>query len=138
MLTGMSIDGKAFTYVNQMATSEKNASNKREEWFDCACCPPNVARVLGHIGGYLWTPKTNSQNSATVNVHLFASATLQYVLEGSQKGFALVQTTNYPWEGAVDFELKNSDGAQVDMDIRIPAWAGDAWEVSSMRFGHHR
>lgn len=138
MLTGMSIDGKAFTYVNQMATSDKNASNKREEWFECACCPPNVARVLGHIGGYLWTPKTTSQNSATVNVHLFASAALKYVLEGSKKGFALAQTTNYPWEGAINFELNNSDDVEVDVNIRIPAWAGDAWEVSRIPFDHHR
>lgn len=134
MLTGMSIDGKAFTYVNQMATSEQNASNKREEWFECACCPPNVARVLGHIGGYLWTPKTTSQNSATVNVHLFASATLNYELEGSKKSFSLVQTTNYPWEGGINFQLNNSDVVEVDVHIRIPAWAGDAWEVSNILF----
>lgn len=132
MLTGMSIDGKAFTYINQMATSEKNASNKREEWFECACCPPNVARVLGHIGGYLWTPKTNSQSSATVNVHLFASASLKYVLEDSQKKFSLVQTTNYPWEGAIDYDLSNSDDIELDINIRIPAWAADDWEVSSI------
>lgn len=131
MLTGMSIDGKAFTYVNQMATSKNNASNKREEWFECACCPPNVARVLGHIGGYLWTPKTNSQSSATVNIHLFASASLKYVLEGSQKRFSLVQTTNYPWAGAINFELNNSDDVELDINIRIPAWAADDWEVSS-------
>lgn len=130
VLTGMSVDGKAFTYVNQMATSAKDTSNKREEWFECACCPPNVARVLGHIGGYLWTPKTTSENSATVNVHLFASASLNYVLDGSSNTFSLVQTTNYPWEGTVSFELKNSSGAEVDVNIRIPAWAGDAWKVS--------
>lgn len=132
MLTGMSVDGKAFTYVNQMATCEKDASNKREEWFECACCPPNVARVLGHIGGYLWTPKTRSESSATVNVHIYATASLDYALEGSHKKFSLVQTTNYPWEGTVDFELQNSSGVEVDINLRIPAWAGDAWEVSSI------
>lgn len=132
MLTGMAVDGKAFTYVNQMATSEQDASNKREEWFECACCPPNVARVLGHIGGYLWTPKTNSPNSATVNVHIYASASLDYVLEGSENQFSLIQTTNYPWDGTVNFELKNKCGVEVDLNIRIPAWAGDDWEASSI------
>jgi DUF1680 family protein len=131
MLTGMSVDGKAFTYANQLATSEEDASNKREEWFECACCPPNVARVLGHIGGYLWTAKTNSEEFATVNVHLYASALLDYTLEGTKNEIKLRQTTNYPWEGNVDFELENSSGVEVDMNIRIPAWAGDAWEVIS-------
>lgn len=131
MLTGMSVDGKAFTYVNQLATSEQDASNKREEWFECACCPPNVARVLGHIGGYLWSPRTNSEASATVNVHLYASASLDYTLEGTEKKIKLSQTTNYPWEGNVEFALENSADVEVDVNIRIPAWAGDAWEVNN-------
>ncbi|KAF3759897.1 DUF1680-domain-containing protein [Cryphonectria parasitica EP155] len=130
MLTGMSVDGKAFTYVNQMATSEEDASNRREEWFECACCPPNIARVLGHIGGYLWTAKTNSQSSATVNVHLYASASINYTLQDSQDKFKLSQKTNYPWEGTVDFELENSSGLDIEINVRIPSWAGDAWDVT--------
>lgn len=131
MLTGMSVDGKAFTYVNQLATSEEYESNKREEWFECACCPPNVARVLGHIGGYLWTAKTNSERSATINVHLYASALLKYTLEGTKSEVKLRQTTSYPWEGSVHFELDTVSGIEVDIKVRIPAWAGDAWEVTT-------
>jgi uncharacterized protein len=136
MLTGMSVDGKAFTYVNQIATSEEDASNKREEWFECACCPPNVARVLGHIGGYLWTAKTNSETAATINVHLYASALLDYTLEGTKKRVKLCQTTNYPWEGSIDLKLENNDGVEVDVNIRIPAWAGDSWEVTTYLPAH--
>ena len=96
MLTGMSIDGKAFTYVNQMASSDGNPS-KREEWFECACCPPNVARVLGHIGGYLWTTETTSSTSVAVNVHLYSSATLEYPLEeDSPRKIKVTQNTNWP------------------------------------------
>lgn len=134
MLTGMSANGKGFTYANQLATSDQDASNKREEWFECSCCPPNVARVLGHLGGYLWTAQTTSDHSATVNVHLYAAASLHYTLEGSSnssKSFKLTQTTNYPWEGTVEFVLENTSGVEVDVNIRIPAWADDAWEVSS-------
>lgn len=39
VLTGMSEDGKRFTYVNQLASSDTDLS-KRAEWFTCACCPP--------------------------------------------------------------------------------------------------
>lgn len=138
MLTGMSLDGKAFTYVNQMATCDQNPSNKREDWFECACCPPNVSRVLGHIGGYLWTATTNTPTSATVNVHLFASATLSYTLDGSQnKGFTLTQKTNYPWDGTIKFELEvSSPEVQVKINLRIPEWIGDAWEVNIILFSY--
>lgn len=132
MLTGMSVDGKAFTYANQMATSAKDASNKREEWFECACCPPNVARVLGHIGGYVWSPKTNTDTSATVNVHLYAAASLEYTLDGSHKSFKLTQKTNYPWDSTIDFELENPSGIELDINLRVPAWADDSWKVSGI------
>lgn len=132
MLTGMSVDGKAFTYVNQMATSAQDSSNKREEWFECACCPPNVARVLGHIGGYLWTPQTEPDKSATVNVHLYAAATLEYVLDGGQGTVKLTQRTNYPWEGTVEFEVENPSEVELDINLRIPAWVGEDWEVSCL------
>ncbi|PSR81659.1 hypothetical protein BD289DRAFT_438787 [Coniella lustricola] len=131
MLTGMSVDGKAFTYANQMATSAEEPSNKREEWFECACCPPNVARVLGHIGGYLWTPKTNTSDKAsvTVNIHLYAAATLEYKLDGSQDTVKITQKTNYPWEGIVEFEVENPSEVKLDVNLRIPAWAKGNWEV---------
>ncbi|KAJ0127088.1 Uncharacterized protein HZ326_29810 [Fusarium oxysporum f. sp. albedinis] len=53
VMTAMSLDGKAFTYVNQLGSSESDKS-VREEWFWCACCPPNVTRLYGSLGGYLW------------------------------------------------------------------------------------
>lgn len=38
MLSGMGSDGTSFTYTNHLASSEADLS-KREEWFECACCP---------------------------------------------------------------------------------------------------
>ena len=132
MLTGMSIDGKAFTYVNQLASSEGYPS-KREEWFECACCPPNVARVLGHIGGYLWTATTTSPNSVDVNVHLYASATLDYTLEdggNSSKSIRLKQSTDYPWESDIKFSLTPDADIQTTIRLRIPAWATESYSLS--------
>jgi len=53
--TGMSVDGRAFTYDNQLASSPGNPC-ERQTWFECACCPPNVLRTLAVIGGYFWAP----------------------------------------------------------------------------------
>ena len=128
VLTGMYIDGKSFTYVNQLASSDGYPS-KREDWFECACCPPNVARVLGHLSGYIYTAKTESAASTTVNVHLFAASTLEYKLEGNDgKSFRLTQTTNYPWDGEVAFELDTDPEVEVAVRVRIPGWA-ESYEV---------
>lgn len=127
----MSIDGKSFTYVNQLASSEGYPS-KREDWFECACCPPNVARVLGHLSGYMYTAKTESSTSAIVNVHLFAASTLEYKLDGSEeKVVRLMQTTNYPWDGGIAFELETDPDIEVAVRVRIPGWA-ESYEVCAL------
>jgi uncharacterized protein len=41
VMTAMSLDGTAFTYVNQLASSEEDRSI-RQTWFECSCCPPNL------------------------------------------------------------------------------------------------
>jgi DUF1680 family protein len=126
VLTGMSLDGKAFTYVNQLASSDQDLS-ERYEWFECACCPPNVTRTLGFLGGYFWTHYT-SQQSAVVNVHMYTSATLN--LKVSDSKVTITQKSGWPWNGDVEFET-HIDGPPVDLELRlrIPGWA-TSWEVS--------
>ncbi|KAF3384432.1 Non-reducing end beta-L-arabinofuranosidase [Penicillium rolfsii] len=125
VLTGMSLDGKAFTYVNQLASSNEDLS-ERYEWFECACCPPNVTRTLGFLGGYFWTHSTRQQ-SAVVNVHMYTSATLN--LEVSGTTVKVSQNTEWPWNGDVEFRTQN-DGPPVDLELRlrIPGWA-TSWEI---------
>lgn len=122
----MSHDGKAFTYDNQLASTEANPS-RREEWFTCACCPPNVLRVLGMIGGYIWTHEDRPQKQATdIIVNLFIAATLKY--DVGDQSVELEQKTDWPWSGDVDFNLKTSL-SKVGIKLRIPGWAS-SHEVS--------
>lgn len=127
VLTGMSLDGKAFTYVNQLASSDKDLS-RRHEWFECACCPPNVTRNLGFLGGYFWS-HTVKEQSAIVNVHMYTAATLH--LKVSETAIEITQKTDWPWSGDVNFSI-GADGPPVDLQLRlrIPGWA-ESWEVSS-------
>ncbi|KAJ5809139.1 Six-hairpin glycosidase [Penicillium pulvis] len=126
VLTGMSLDGKAFTYVNQLASSDQDIS-ERHEWFECACCPPNVTRTLGFLGGYLWS-HTMKDQSAVVNVHLYSSATLS--LKVSSSTMNITQRTDWPWNGDVDFDI-HTDGPPVGLELRlrIPGWA-TSWKVT--------
>jgi DUF1680 family protein len=126
VLTGMSLDGKAFTYVNQLASSDNDLS-ERHEWFECACCPPNVTRTLGYMGGYIWSHSATG-TSAVTNVHLYTSATLRVPVSGSV--VEITQKTDWPWNGDVDFSIQ-TNGTPVDLQVRlrIPGWA-ESWQAS--------
>lgn len=120
VMTSMSHDGKAFTYDNQLASSDSNAS-RREEWFTCACCPPNVLRVLGMIGGYIWNHQDRPQDKTTdIMVNLFIAATLKYDVGG--ESVELEQKTDWPWSGDIEYNLKASS-VKVGLKLRIPGWA---------------
>ena len=128
VMTGMSANGKQFTYVNQLASTETDLS-KRAEWFTCACCPPNVARLLGYIGGYLWSHRVDEKSkSVQVNVHLYSSATLKVPMGNTS--IELEQKSNWPWEGKIDFSLRNSSDIETTIKLRIPGWTAD-WQVRS-------
>jgi DUF1680 family protein len=131
VLGGMSCNGKEFTYINQMASSDTDLA-KREEWFTCACCPPNLTRLLGYLGGYLWSHKVDEQeNSTSIVVHLFSSATL--TLPVAQKGsIELTQTSDWPWKGDIEFNLGAPEDISITIAIRIPGWASD-WTVNYNR-----
>jgi uncharacterized protein len=126
VMTGMSVNGKQFTYVNQLASTETDLS-KRAEWFTCACCPPNVARLLGYIGGYLWSHTVDEKSkSAQINVHLYSSATLKIPVDKSS--IEVEQRSNWPWDGRIEFCLRNSSDVATTIKLRIPSWATD-WQV---------
>lgn len=121
VLPGMGSDGTSFTYTNQLASSESDPS-KREEWFECACCPPNLARTIGILGGYLWTCGMMDRK-AFVNVHLYACATTIFSTPAGD--FQLSQNSNYPWEGEIDFKLDAPESLDLELRLRIPSWSKD-------------
>ena len=69
VLSGVNLDGKRFFYANPLtahpSTSPKgNAAGfavaQRQEWFGCACCPPNIARLIASIGQYVYSVRGNA------------------------------------------------------------------------------
>ncbi len=60
-LSGVSLDGKSFFYVNPLSVKE---SHTRQPWFRCACCPPNVMRLIAsHPGLYCDDERQRSADS---------------------------------------------------------------------------
>ncbi|WZH45700.1 uncharacterized protein QYS62_006768 [Fusarium acuminatum] len=126
VMTSMSLDGKAFTYVNQLGSSDGDKS-VREEWFWCACCPPNVTRLYGSLGGYLWDFGESLENEAFVNVHLFTKAELKFEAKAGE--IVLRQDSDWPWDGLVKFRLTSPNSVKTTIRLRIPGWSQNQYTV---------
>ena len=121
VMTSMSLDGKAFTYVNQLGSSESDKSI-REEWFWCACCPPNVTRLYGSLGGYLWDYGEISEGGeAFINVHLYTKARVIFTVANEQVIFK--QDSNWPWDALIKFRLTAPQSLRTTIRLRVPAWS---------------
>lgn len=127
VLSGLSLDGRSFFYVNPL---ESRGEYQRAPWYKCACCPPNLARLLLSLGQYMY-----SVNETAIFVHLYAQSTSTLTL-GSQT-VTLSQCTNYPWEGDIQLEVQLDEPAEFALNLRIPGWcrtahltvAGEAFPV---------
>ena len=126
VMTAMSLDGRHFTYVNHLGSSDNDIS-QREDWFEVSCCPPNLIRLFGSLGGYIWHSK-ESQGSLLINVHLYTNADLNLEFEGQK--ICLKQRTGWPWDGRIDFELLGAENLKTTLHLRIPGWAQERYTLS--------
>jgi DUF1680 family protein len=115
MLPGVSLSGDCYFYQNPLAD---DGHHRREPWFDCACCPPNIARTLAQLSGYLATTSPEG-----VWLHLYAQSDLDLTLEDG-RSVKIAQRTNYPWDGRIAIEVDGS--GEFSLFTRIPGWVRDA------------
>ena len=113
VLSGISLSGDKFFYPNPLTSY---GQHERTAWFSCACCPPNVARILSSVPGYFYAASGDK-----VYVNLFAQGTGKLKAGGTD--LEIVQTTEYPWKGDVRIEVKPSRAADFTLCVRIPGWA---------------
>jgi DUF1680 family protein len=111
-LSGVSLGGDRFFYENPLASA---GGHHRQSWFDCPCCPPNVARVLASLGGWFY-----STGPRDVWVHLFARGKAGLSVGGRE--VVLRQTTDYPWEGNVRFAWELAAPQTIALHLRRPGW----------------
>jgi hypothetical protein len=113
VLSGISLSGDRFFYPNPLASF---GQHERVPWFSCACCPPNVARILTSVPGYFYAATDDR-----VYVNLFAQGTGRMRAGGTD--LELVQTTEYPWKGDIKIEVRPKKDAAFTLAVRIPGWA---------------
>lgn len=126
VLSGMALDGKSFFYVNPLEVvpeachyDERKFHVKpvRQKWFGCACCPPNLARLLSSIGSYAYTEKED-----TLYIHLYMGSTVRKEVQGETAEICV--TSGYPWNGEVSVRVRGASGP-FTIALRIPEWCGD-------------
>ncbi len=116
-LSGLALSGQAFFYINPLLSSD---NYQRQEWYEVACCPPNIMRLLASLGQYVAT-----QDNHGLQIHLYNSATIKTELDG-KRPIALTMTTEYPWQGSVKLTIQDTDDASWQLRLRVPDWSTTA------------
>lgn len=124
VVSGMSRDGKQFFYVNPLEVHPEACGKNhiydhvkptRQAWFGCACCPPNIARLLASLGQYIYTTQDR-----TLYTHLYIGGKLEWELEGEK--VQIKQKSQYARDGKVIIEISLKRSTSFSLALRIPNW----------------
>ena len=122
-ISGMNLEGNRFFYVNPLECiperSEKSQIIRhikpvRQKWFGCACCPPNLARMITSLPSCIFTSEGNS-----LYMNLYTCCDLDLKLDNGR--VTLSCETDYPQSGLIRIKMAHSfDGFA--LNLRLPAW----------------
>jgi len=124
VLSGIQLDGKSFFYVNPLEVNPEachkderiaHVKSVRQKWFGCACCPPNIARIMTSIGTYAYTENENS-----LFVHLYMAGAVKKNINGEDVNIKV--SSNFPWDSEVKFDVSELN-SELTIALRIPGWS---------------
>ncbi|KFC44132.1 hypothetical protein FF19_16635 [Klebsiella michiganensis] len=124
VLGGMALDGKHFFYVNPLEVHPKSLKFNhiydhvkpvRQRWFGCACCPPNIARVLTSLGHYIYTP-----HGDVLYINLYVGNSVEIPV--GNEALRLRISGNYPWQEQVKIVIDSSSPVNHTLALRLPDW----------------
>lgn len=113
-------DGQRFFYVNPLQRRsdhfEDDDPGRRREWFSCACCPPNIMRLVASLAHYVATVADDA-----LYVHLLTGS---QITAGLPAGRLVVDVrTDYPWSGSAEFVVAECPAAECGIAVRVPSWS---------------
>ncbi|MFC8520247.1 glycoside hydrolase family 127 protein [Streptomyces sp. NPDC057257] len=121
-LAGVSLDGERWLYVNPLQVRDGHTdtggdqSARRTRWFRCACCPPNVMRLLASLEHYLASTDTGG-----LQIHQYVTGRYTGDLDGAP--VAVSAETDYPWHGTVGLTVEQTPTDRPwTLSLRIPQW----------------
>jgi hypothetical protein len=135
-LSGVSLSGDRFFYVNPL---ESTGSHHRVHWFDCSCCPTQIARFLPSIGNYAYAV---DREGIVVNQYISGEAELAW----NGAAVRLAQRTAYPWSGEIAIDVLESADLEYAVRLRVPSWCrtfalavnGEAVQAAEVSKGYIR
>jgi uncharacterized protein len=128
VISGVSADGRRFFYDNYLESHpgyhpfRNRKEPDRQEWFGCACCPPNLARLVASLGSYLFASSDDE-----VWLNLYADYRGSLSVAGGELEVAM--KTSYPWDGKVSVKLRTGDTRRFGVRLRVPGWC-ESWSLS--------
>jgi DUF1680 family protein len=126
IISGISLDGKSFFYVNPLEAlpeaslkdhGKRHVKIERQKWFSCACCPPNLARLLASLGSYI-----HSLGENALYTHLYIGSEAKLKISGAD--ITVKVETKYPWEEQVDISFSMNEKTKFKYYFRVPGWCG--------------
>jgi len=113
LICGVSLSGDRFFYSNPL---ESRGRHKRSPWFNCACCPSNIARFIPSVPGYIY-----AHSGDKLYINLFVSSSGTVMMENNT--VQIRQKTRYPWDGVVKMRVEPQRPGEFTICVRIPGWA---------------
>ncbi|MBV9674021.1 MAG: glycoside hydrolase family 127 protein, partial [Verrucomicrobia bacterium] len=112
ILSGIGLDGKTFFYDNPLSS---RGDHHRVAWpWWCPCCPPNLARLITSLSGYLC-----SENANRLAFHQYINSDIQL------RDNSLQLRTGFPFDGKSEITIRGPELREFTLVFRVPGWAGD-------------
>ncbi|HIV53691.1 MAG TPA: glycoside hydrolase family 127 protein [Candidatus Mediterraneibacter norwichensis] len=122
-LSGMSLDGMSYFYVNPLMVIPDQAENRydlrhvrteRVSWFGCACCPPNAARLLMSLPDYICDYE-DYKKELTVHLYICGKISISENIWFEVSG-------DYIESGKVKFRYCGNP-EEMTLRLRLPGWS---------------
>lgn len=141
-ISGMQLDGKKYFYVNPLECEPgvsgklfgyRHALPNRPGWYACACCPPNLIRLITSLGKYCF-----SESDTAIYSHLMIGQ------EAQMEKADITVKTGYPWKGETEYQITPKTDQEFTLAIHIPYYVdlekqeavltvnGEQWNVSEL------
>jgi DUF1680 family protein len=121
-LAGINLAGDRFFYINPLEADGVEpfslGSWGRAPWFGCACCPPNIARLIAQAPGWMY-----ACTDRDIYCTLYGSNSATVPLRAGD--VQIEQTSGYPFSGTVQLVLNPGKTMRFAVRLRIPTWAGE-------------
>jgi DUF1680 family protein len=119
-LAGVNLSGNEFFYVNPLEadgeTDFNHGSPGRSPWFNTACCPSNIARLIPQVSGMMY-----AYGGEDIYLAFYASSSTTVPLADGEVD--IVQASDYPFDENIRLTVNPQTPQAFGLKLRIPGWA---------------